>query len=71
MGNGRDGYMLVNLISALQFISSIDASCLSINPLDYQLQVFAGEFICRMYAASQETIHEAEYKRLSIFWSCL
>ncbi len=37
MGNGRDGYMLVNLISALQFISSIDASCLSINPLDYQL----------------------------------
>lgn len=37
MINGRDGYMLVNLISALQFISSIDASCLSINPIDYQL----------------------------------
>ena len=33
----RDGYMLVNLISALQFVSTIDASCLSINPIDYQM----------------------------------
>ncbi len=33
----RDGYMLVNLISAIQFISSIDANCLTINPLDYQM----------------------------------
>lgn len=29
--------MLVNLISSLQFISNIDASCLSINPIDYQM----------------------------------
>ena len=31
--------MLVNLISAIQFISSIDANCLTINPLDYQMYV--------------------------------
>ena len=36
----RDGYMLVNMISALQFITSINANCLSINPLDYQMYVW-------------------------------
>ena len=37
--------MLVNLISAIQFISSIDANCLTINPLDYQMYVQCFYFI--------------------------
>lgn len=62
-----DGYMLVNLISAIQFISSIDANCLTINPLDYQMCAFDDVVIRRMCAASEERLREQGGKRYSIF----
>ena len=33
----RESYALVSLFSALQFIASMDAHRLSMNPIDYQM----------------------------------
>lgn len=63
----RDGYMLINFLSALQFISSIDSSCLSINPLDYQLYGRRGKVRNRLYATREEELQELNKKRLSLF----
>ena len=63
----RDGYMLINFLSALQFISSIDSSCLSINPLDYQLYWSRGRLRNRLYASREEELQELDKKRLSLF----
>ena len=59
--------MLINFLSALQFISSIDSSCLSINPLDYQLYRCRGKVRNRLYATREEELQELNKKRLSLF----
>lgn len=59
--------MLVNLISALQFISSINANCLNINPIDYHMYRSAVRINYRMLSEAQGKLVESASKRFSIF----
>lgn len=65
--NGREGYALVSLFSALQFIASMDANRLHLNPIDYQMWGMERGMRNRMVEEAKDRMVQEANMRLSIF----